>query len=269
MVADAIRDAGGAAAASTASVSDPDGPGGIVAAAIDAFGRLDGLVNNAGIVRTVDLEGHDRALWDELQAVHLIGAFRLTQLAFRRMCESGFGRVVTMSSSSGIFGLEKQVGYASLKTALFGLMQAVAREGAEHGIVANAVLPRAPLPGRTKVSRTIAKLGDQGYRLAPEFVAPLVTYLASPACTRSGRLYTGAAGTYSRVAPTLSRGWSATTPRTEAVAAHIDTITDFEAGLVVPPKPRRRVALDRGADRTRRERRADGPGSRWRDGWRS
>ena len=206
LVAREINDSGGSAIASLESVSDPEGPDRIADAALEAFGRIDVLINNAGVARFAPLDEQPLDKLLLMYGIHLRGAFRLTQRSFAVMRDQGYGRIVTMGSSSGAFGLENHSAYGSLKMALAGLTTVLAAEGAPFDIKANAVQPRAPLPGRTKESRTQQKLGDFAYRLHPAFSAPLVVYLASRACRPSGAAFSSAAGCYSRVITAVSEG---------------------------------------------------------------
>ena len=134
-------------------------------------------------------------------AVHVTGSFALTQAAYRHMKRQGHGRVVSISSSAGLFGLEGMSAYAVAKTALLGLTNVVAIEGAEHGILANAVLPFALTnPGRSAVHERLPdQLGDLHPRMTAEWVAPLVTYLCSDACTVSHGMWSAISGRYALV----------------------------------------------------------------------
>lgn len=209
-----IRARGGAAVASPDSVADAAGCVRIVQRAVDEWGRVDAVVHSAGNIRNGPIgaltEGDVRSVLD----THLIGAFRLTQLAFRSMAERGYGRFVFTSSASGVFGRANGANYAMAKAGLIGLCNAVAIEGAEHGILANAVLPVAvtrlvPAPADDAagpLAETLRALTN-GERGEPGWVTPLVLHLASERCSRTRRYYSAVRGRYGEVFIGVSRGW--------------------------------------------------------------
>ncbi len=237
-VVDQIVAAGGSAAASGDSVADPDAGAAIVATAIERFGRVDALVNNAGIVSTAPFDEVTPEVLRDMLAVHVTGSFALTQAAYRHMKRQGHGRVVSISSSAGLFGLEAMSAYAVAKTGLLGLTNVVAVEGAEHGILANAVLPFALTnPGRSAVhGRLPGQLGDLHPRMTADWVAPLVTYLCSQACTVSHGMWSAISGRYAVVFAGVGRGWVAPgdqPPTAEEVRAHLAEIESRD-GYIVP-----------------------------------
>jgi NAD(P)-dependent dehydrogenase (short-subunit alcohol dehydrogenase family) len=238
-VVDEIQADGGRAVPSFDSVSTPEGGERIVATALDAFGRLDAVVNNAGILRN---EGFDEMTREQLMGVidtHLLGAFHVSQPAYRVMREQGYGRFVFTSSGSGLFGLRHQANYASAKAGIAGLSSVVALEGAEHGILSNAVAPVATtriVAGMRPQDISAddlasASRGDLELALpdAPEFVSPIVAYLASEACTVTQQIFSAAGGRFARVFVGVTRGWYGPidTPATaESVRDHLDEIND-------------------------------------------
>ena len=140
-VVEEIERAGGVAAASHDSVDSPEGGEAIVRTAIDRFGRLDAVVSNAGIFNSVPFEDLSQADWRRMLSVHLDGGFYLSQPAYREMKAAGYGRFVFISSSGGMFGQPLEAHYAAAKAGLVGLANVIAIEGAQHGILANTVLP--------------------------------------------------------------------------------------------------------------------------------
>jgi NAD(P)-dependent dehydrogenase (short-subunit alcohol dehydrogenase family) len=171
-VVDEILDMGGQAVANTASVADYDGAQTIVDDALRAFGRVDIVVNNAGILRdktfaNVSLENF-RAVLD----VHLMGAVHVTKAAWPVMADNGWGRVVLTSSGSGIFGHFGQSNYAAAKMALIGLMNVLALEGERKGIKVNTLAPGA-------MTRMTEGLEDPNRKGSPSQVSPAVLYLCS------------------------------------------------------------------------------------------
>jgi NAD(P)-dependent dehydrogenase (short-subunit alcohol dehydrogenase family) len=228
-VVEEIRAAAGIATPSFDSVSAPEGGARIVATAIEAFGRLDAVICNAGNLLMMPFEEQTAETVDGLIDTHLIGAFNLSQAAYRQMKERGYGRIVFVSSSAGMFGIENQTSYGAAKAGVFGLMKIVALEGAKHGIKANALLPIALTRMATvaRAQQTSAQLAPYlpvlGPRMTPDFVAPLAIYLASEACQDSGQAFSALAGRYARLVVGVPSGWFApgeAPPSVEDLAAH-------------------------------------------------
>jgi NAD(P)-dependent dehydrogenase (short-subunit alcohol dehydrogenase family) len=231
-VVGAIREAGGAAVADYGSVSSPDDAEAMVQRAVDEYGRIDIVVNNAGILR--DKAFHNLE-WPDLDAVldvHLKGAFYVTRPAFRHMREQGYGRIVVTSSNSGLLGNFGQANYGAAKMGLVGFMNVLKVEGAKYDIKANAIAPVA----RTRMTEDI--LGPLVEKLDPALVSPVVAYLCSEACAVTGEVYSAAGGVVSRMFVGLTTGWfkhperdGALTP--EDVEANLEAIRD-ESGYTVP-----------------------------------
>jgi len=230
---DAIRQQGGAAVADYGSVSDRDDAAAMVQRAVDEFGRIDVVVNNAGILRDKAFHNLDLDDMRAVLAVHLDGTFYVTQPAFRLMREQGYGRIVVTSSASGLLGNFGQSNYGAAKMGLVGLMHVLAIEGAAKGVKANAI---APIAG-TRMTREL--LGPMADRFDPAFVSPVVAYLASEGCAPSGEIFSVAGGSVSRMFVGVTPGWfkhpdrdGALTP--EDVADHLDEIRSedgYEAGI--------------------------------------
>ena len=224
-----IETADGIAVASGSSTATPEGAASIVEAAMRAFGRVDAVVCNAGIVNTAPFEDIDVQQWRDMLAVHLDGAFYLAQPAFRIMKANGYGRFVFTSSSAGMFGAEGHAHYAAAKTGLLGLRNVIAIEGAAHGILANNILPH----GTTRmmlqeVGGNAALLETPMMRLfESDLVVPMVVYLASRACQVSHQDFSAAAGRYARVFTGLAEGWLSEPGMASAddIATHFDRIT--------------------------------------------
>ena len=228
------RDQGsrGAAVADYGSVSDPVEAEAMVEKAVSEFGRIDIVVNNAGILR--DKAFHNLE-WDNLCAVldvHLKGAFHVTRPAFRRMREQSYGRIVMTSSNSGLLGNFGQSNYGAAKMGLVGLMNVLKLEGAKYDIKVNAIAPVA----HTRMTEDI--LGPVAEKLEPGLVSPVVAYLCSQACTVTGRSSRSPGGTVSRMFVGLTPGWfkhpekeGMLTP--EDVEANLGTIRD-QTGYIVP-----------------------------------
>ena len=236
-VVDEIRKAGGKAVASYDSVDSPAGGQAIIDAAADAFGRLDAVVSNAGIFGSVPFEDLSADEWTRMLRVHLDGGFYLSQPAYRVMKKNGGGRFVFISSSAGIFGQPMEAHYAAAKAGLVGLTNVIAIEGEAHGILANSVMPTGFSRMVTETVGDEKFLAESGFMQAirPELVVPLVTFLASGACTFTHRNYSAAAGRYARVFVGLSEGWLADTgtePTAEDIEAHLERMSDTEKFFV-------------------------------------
>ena len=215
-----ITQAGGEAVASTDSVATPEGGAAIVEAAIAAFGTVDIVVNNAGILRDAAFKNSTSDLVDPVIDVHLRGAFHVTRPAWNVMSDKGYGRVVITSSGSGLFGNFGQSNYGAAKMGLVGLTRVLAIEGARRGILTNAIAPIA----RTRMTEAI--MGEAGDAYAPELVTPVVVYLAHESCDRNGHIYSVGAGKVNRVFIGSTRGIEDPSLSPETVAAEIDRIDD-------------------------------------------
>ncbi len=232
-----VRQAGGTAVASYDSVDSPEGGRAIVDTAVDTFGRLDAVVSNAGIFGSVGFEDLSVDDWTRMLRVHLDGGFHLAQPAYRVMQGNGGGRFVFISSSAGIFGQPMEAHYAAAKAGLVGLTNVIAIEGEAHGILANSVMPTGFSRMVTETVGDEKFLAESGFMRAirPELVVPLVTFLASRACTFTHRNYSACAGRYARVFVGLSEGWLSDTdvePTAEDIQAHLDQISATEKFIV-------------------------------------
>lgn len=196
-----IRALGAEAIANTDSVADPDGGEAMVKAATDAFGRLDVLVNNAGILRDTSLARMKPEDWNAILDVHLKGAFCVTAPAFRVMKNQGYGRILFTTSAAGLYGNFGQTHYAAAKMGLVGLMQTVCIEGRKNGVQANAIAPLA-------ASRMTEDLlpPEVLENMNPDTVAPLVLWLASRECVESGSVFNMGLGCLNRVQVVTGRG---------------------------------------------------------------
>ena len=204
-----IEAAGGRAVANHESVDTPEGGQAIVDYAVSSFGRLDAVVSNAGIFQTLPFEDLTAADWQRMRQVHLDGAFYLAQPAYRVMKTQGYGRFVMIASSAGLFGQPLAAHYSAAKAGVFGLTNVIAVEGAAHGILANAVLPfgQSRMVWETTGERPPEDEGGSFIgAIRPELVVPIVTYLASRACTFSHHNYSAGGGRFARVFAGLGAG---------------------------------------------------------------
>lgn len=229
-----ITESGGSALADTNDVATAAGAEALIVAAVDGFGRVDALVNNAGIVEWGDFPDVDAAVVERHVAVHVLGSFHTAQAAWPHMVEQGGGRIV-MTTSTGFLGTRGNVPYATAKGGVIGLARSLAVVAPRHGIAVNLIAPAA-------FTRMAGDAGDDEQPdhplagpMAPERVAPMVAYLAHEDCPVNGEMYTAGAGRFARVFIGSTPGWVATDgdPTVEDVAAHWTEI-NAESGYTVP-----------------------------------
>jgi NAD(P)-dependent dehydrogenase (short-subunit alcohol dehydrogenase family) len=192
-VVDEIRAAGGEAVANHDSVSTPEGGEAIIQTAVDAYGRVDIVINNAGILRDKTFHNMTPDLVDSVIEVHLKGAFNVTRPAWIRMREQKYGRIISTSSAAGIFGNFGQANYGAAKMGLVGFTRVLAAEGAKYNIRANAIAPLA----LTRMTENL--MGALGEKLDPSLVTPIVAWLAHEDCDVSGEIYSVGGGRVARV----------------------------------------------------------------------
>lgn len=198
---------------------------------INKYGTIDVLVNNAGILRDKSFAKMTYEEWIQVQKVHLIGTFQLTRLAWPHFVEKKFGRVVNISSTSGIYGNFGQANYAAAKSAIIGLTRTLAIEGAKNNIKINVVAPHA----ETAMTLTVFREEDKNL-YPPKLVAPLLIFLASDDVPVTGELFEAGGGwigttRWQRAKGVVSKD-DPTTP--EFIAEHIGEITDFTTGTANP-----------------------------------
>ena len=229
-----IKKSGGVAVASHDSVATEEGGQAIVHTATESFGRLDAVVSNAGIFNTVPFDELSPADWGRMLNVHLDGGFYLSQPAFRIMKRQGYGRFVFIVSSAGLFGQPNSAHYAAAKAGLVGLANVIAIEGAEHGILANTVLPFAFTRMVTDTVGGGDELREQsGFlrSIEPALVVPIVVFLASRACDFTHQNYSACAGRFARVFVGLAEGWLAdpdSAPTADDIATHLAEVSATE-----------------------------------------
>jgi NAD(P)-dependent dehydrogenase (short-subunit alcohol dehydrogenase family) len=235
-VAQEIRDAGGEAVSDGNSVSTPEGGEAIVQTALDAFGQIDIVVNNAGILRDKTFHNLTPDLLEPVLDVHLKGAFYVTKPAWVKMREQGYGRIINTTSQSGVLGNFGQANYGAAKMGLVGLTRVLAGEGAKYNIKVNAIAPLA----RTRMTEEL--MGDAVAKLDPEYVSPIVAWLAHEDCPVTGEVYTVGGGRVARFFVGMTNGYYNPNLTLEDVRDHFDQIRD-ETGYTVPTNPTDEFAL--------------------------
>ena len=225
-----ITEAGGTAVACYDSVSTPEGGEAIIQTAVDNFGKVDIVINNAGILRDKTFAKLEPENLAAVIDVHLKGAFFVSQPAFRIMKDNGYGRIIVTASNAGILGNFGQTNYGAAKMGLVGLCHVLSLEGAKYNIKCNVIAPIA----RTRMTEQL--LGAAADTLDPECVTPMVVYLVSEQCQLSHEIFSAGGGRYARMFVGLSRGWVKSPggkASSEEIENHIDQIRDPE-GYIIP-----------------------------------
>jgi putative sterol carrier protein len=222
-----IRAAGGEAVANYDNVATPEGGEKIVKTAVEFFGKVDILINNAGILRDKSFLKMDPENWNAVLAVHLNGGYNVTRPAFAVMREKGYGRIVMTTSAAGLYGNFGQTNYSAAKMGVVGFMNTLKLEGAKYNIRVNTLAPVAA----SRLTEDVMP-PDMFERMQPDFVAGIALYLCSESCVESGDIFNSGAGFYSRAAiltgagEVLSDGQSIPTP--EEIRDHWEKINSLD-----------------------------------------
>jgi 3-hydroxyacyl-CoA dehydrogenase/3a,7a,12a-trihydroxy-5b-cholest-24-enoyl-CoA hydratase len=222
-VVEEIKALGGEAVANYDSVEDGDK---IVQTALDAFGTVDIVINNAGILRDTSFQKMTVDDWNLIQRVHLTGSFRVSHAAWPIMRDKGYGRIVMTTSAAGIYGNFGQANYSAAKLGILGLANTLAVEGRAKNVLVNTI---APIAG-SRLTETVLPQ-ELIEALKPEFVTPLVGWLCHESCQESGGLFEVGAGYMSKLRWERTRGYTFKLGRPfspDDVAAKWDQITDFK-----------------------------------------
>jgi len=232
-VVEEIKSSGGEALANYDSVATAEGGQAIVDSAVEAFGKVDIVINNAGILRDKTLAKMEPENWDAVMDVHLKGAYNVTRPAFTKMREDRYGRIILTTSGAGLYGNFGQTNYSAAKMGLLGFMNTIRIEGDKHNIKVNTIAPVAA----TRLTEDVLP-PELFEKLKPEFVAPLVLYLCSEQCTGTGAVYNAGMGYYNRAAvvtgPGVVVGDGKEIPTPEAVAASMGKIKSLEGAEEFP-----------------------------------
>ena len=231
-----IVDGGGTAIADHSDVATAAGARTLIDTALEQFGRLDILINNAGIIRWAGLPEADQDNLASHFAVHVAGSFNTTRAAWPRMVEQGYGRIV-MTTSTGVFGLPDNLSYATAKGAVIGLTRSLTTAGAAHGIKVNLIAPAAftRMAGQPAAGVGAPGGGALSAQMSPDLVSPMVAFLAHEDCPVSGEIYAAGGGRFARIFIASTQGYVHPTPEPtiEDVGEHWATIND-ETGYYVP-----------------------------------
>jgi NAD(P)-dependent dehydrogenase (short-subunit alcohol dehydrogenase family) len=224
-VVEEIKAAGGRAAANYDSVAEPEGAENIIKTALDEFGKVDGVVSNAGILRDGTFHKMSFENWDAVLKVHLYGGYNVIRAAWPHFREQSFGRVVVATSTSGLFGNFGQANYGAAKLGLVGLINTLAQEGAKYNIKTNAVAPIAA----TRMTEDIMP-PEVLKNLTPDFVAPVVAYLCSEEVPDTDSIFIVGGGKVQRTALFQNEGVTfKAPPSVDEIAAHWAEIGDLSA----------------------------------------
>ncbi|MGX1703153.1 SDR family NAD(P)-dependent oxidoreductase [Microbacterium sp. NPDC055357] len=226
-VVDEIVAAGGSAVADTNDVSTLEGATKIVELATSTYGRLDILINNAGILRDKSFAKMTTEEWDPVLAVHLGGTVWMSKAAWPVMVAQGHGRIVNTTSAAGLFGNFGQANYGAAKAAIWGTTKTLAIEGARHGIQVNAIEPGA----RTRMTESL--LGEYADRLDPSLVAPVVVWLSADECTTTGEAYNVGGGRVARVVIAQTPGYFSRSLSPEEVRDNWDALNDASSAQIM------------------------------------
>ena len=229
-VAEQIIENGGSAIANANNIASTEDAERLVASAVDTFGRIDILINNAGIMRWAAMPNIKPADLAAHLDVHVFGTFNTVRSAWPHMQQQQYGRIIN-TTSAGMLGLPNNLAYATAKGATVGLTRSLATAGRKYNILANLIAPAA----MTRMAGVAGETDPEGTPMDPAMVAPLVAYLAHESCPVTGEIYAAGAGRFSRMFIALTEGYLHTPesahgmeslPTIETVADRWSTIND-------------------------------------------
>ncbi len=236
-VVDEIKKAGGVAVANTDSADQGDK---VVKACVDAFGTVDIVINNAGIIRDVSMNKMKDIDFDLILQTHLKGTYSVSRAAWPIMKEKQFGRIIATGSVAGLYGSFGQANYATAKMGMHGFTQTLAREGEAKNIRANTI---CPLAGTRMTDGIMPK--PIWTELKPHYIAALVAYLVHDSCQETGSLFEVGAGYVAKLRWERSEGklFDLATMTPEAVSADWDKVCDFDKDPVYPTSTQDTLAI--------------------------
>src|SRR5215467_8666538 len=226
-VADLIRSRGGEAIANDSDVSSPEGARDLIATTIKHLGRIDLLVNNAGICGSQLFEDTTLEDFDHYSRVHLGGPVNTVKAAWPHMVAQRHGKIILTTSVVGLFGMRGQATYAAAKSAVVGLMRVLAIEGAEHGILVNTVSPVGYMR-RHPAAGSRGSEADRKAAVPVEAVAPAIVWLASDGCSETSRIYNVEAGAIQRIAIVMGPGFYDPHLTPESIAGNYAKVESVE-----------------------------------------
>jgi len=234
-VAQEIRTAGGIAIADSTAVGPPESGRSITRHALAEFGRVDILINNAGVTWPGSIDGASQDDIERVIAINFWGTFNLIRAVWPVMAEQRFGRIVNVSSNAALGGYTGFASYSASKAGILGLTAAAATEGSESGILVNVIVPVA---FTRMAGDDLAAPGSEFAQwlkqyFSPEHIAPVVAYLVSRRTTFSGEAFCVGGGRVSRLVHANNDGYFAADLTPELVAEHIDEIRDVSRTALV------------------------------------
>ena len=215
----------GEAIANYDSVATKEGGESIVQSALDNFGTVDAVINNAGILRDKSFANMSEDELSLILDVHLKGTFFVSQPAFKVMKENNYGRIVNVASPSGLFGNFGQSNYGAAKMGIVGLTNVLSIEGAKYNIKVNVIAPTA----YTRMTEALLP-EDVGKLFSAELVTPMVVYLASEACEPTHEIFGVAAGRFARIGIITHNGYVNTSATAEDISENIEEIRTIKDG---------------------------------------
>ena len=227
-VVQAIRQAGGQAIANYDSVEDPAAGARIVQQAVDAWGRVDIMINNAGVDQRSTFHKVSVEQFRQIFDINFYGSLYVTHAAYARMRAAGYGRIVVSTSVAGLYGLHGLTAYSASKAALIGFMRTLAMEGKSHNVLTNAIAPYAATPMTARQGNMPEEFMTT---MRPEFVAPAVALLVSDQTSLNGQVIIAGKGAFRRAANVEGRGLRYAEPTeatAEALARDVAQLLDME-----------------------------------------
>lgn len=227
IVVDEIKAKGGEAAANYDSCEEGEK---IIETAITNFGRVDILINNAGILRDVSFAKMTDKDWDLINTIHLRAVYKCTKAAWPHMVQNKFGRIINVTSAAGVYGNFGQVNYSTAKSGILGFTKSCGLEGAKRGILSNAICPVAA----SRMTETVMPK-DMLEKLSPEAIVPMILFLCHESSDANGEVIEAGGGWFAKVRIERAKGAfidGAFTP--EDVQANWGQITDFSEGSEHP-----------------------------------
>src|SRR5439155_10999886 len=226
-VADLIRSRGGEAIANDSDVSTPQGGRDLIAISIERFGRIDLLVNNAGICGSQPFEDATLDDFDRYWRVHVGGPVNTVKAAWPHMVAQRHGKIILTTSYVGLFGMRGQATYAAAKTAMIGLMRSLAIEGAEHGILVNTISPVGYTRMHPAAGQRVSE-ADGKAATPVEAVAPVIVWLPSDGRSQTNRIYNLEAGAIQRIAIVMGPGFYDPHLTPESIAENYAKVVSIE-----------------------------------------